>query len=439
MMARRKTIDHNLLLPHQQDFLRLGEGIGVHGYDAAGWLKARQIGGTTINRWLAVDLASRGRDVTVFSVTKEETLDFTDRVVDLLEKRYPRRQFSRTRIKVPGGGIIRPKAANERTARGPSGHIILDEVDYYWDPEKLLDEALAIATQDGCRVYLTTTPYHEGSFVHRLLSDPKYARGIRWMKTDIRQAIKSGLPADLARLHRLFPDEEVFAARYLCLFMSAAGLWFNLDLVKNSSEHWLRPKRARRYGGIDASRGRDKMVLFTILEDERGRLYAMPPQPDEIIQSKSTGVIRKKVTKWVAEGDFTAVGVDASEPSYYLFEHLNDRFPGKIVELHPNQANQTRWAGRARAAIDERDLVLYSDRLFLDDFRKVRKTPDGFVKTVRDDQGHADTVWAMIHAFEAATRGVGAIVNSRGVAFRPVEPNRSPKKRKRPHSLGFKP
>jgi len=408
------------LLRHQQQYLALSSLCGA-GHDVVGWIAARQIGKTTANRVLSPMLASRNawndnaRDVTVFSVNLDESLDFTDRVTELLGAQFPGRRFSKKNIKVPGGYRIKPKAATPAAARGPSGHIIFDELDYYVDPELVYFEALAIASKGLARVHITTTPAYEGSFCYRLLTDPAMGAGIRWFSTTVYDAIDNGLETDVARLERMFPDPEIFASRFLCHFLSTVGLWFNLDLVRESPRRWKRVEGAeieRKYGGIDVSRGGD-LTVFTEIRQSNGRFYAQKPPPEYVFRTRSTAEIMKRAEEFVAEGDFAAVGVDASEPSYYLYEHLERLFPGLIVGLRPVQNAQTKWASRLRGSIEDGTFVLYSDRDLLDDFRKVRRNQAGKVKTERTKTGHADVLWSLIHAHEAATdAGDGVIVDA---------------------------
>ena len=162
--------------------------------------------------------------------------------------------------------------ANPATARGYSANLLLDEFAFHENPDQIWRA-----------IYPTISNPLKGIYKLRVVSTPNglgnkfadlWTKGEKWSKhhVDIYEAVKAGLPLDIAELRDGLNDPEGWAQEYECLFLDAAAVLLPYELIAScesaeatttiSPEWWTSGARRSIFIGWDFARKRDLSVAW---------------------------------------------------------------------------------------------------------------------------------------------------------------------------------
>jgi phage FluMu gp28-like protein len=213
--------------------------------------------------------------------------------------------------------------ANPDTARGYSGHIVLDEFAFHGDAHKIYAACFPIITR-GYSIEVISTPNGTAGKFYEIakqaglvgtdcgersspggnaeLRSAQSGVGSIWSghKVDIHDAVAQGLPANIELLRSGCDDEETWLQEYGCQFLSDAQNYIPIELIstcvsEEASTEWaegiaqsaaLRPAAELRsaqsgprggagdlYLGVDIGRKRDLTIAW-LFEKVGGVLWS---------------------------------------------------------------------------------------------------------------------------------------------------------------------
>ena len=212
--------------------------------------------------------------------------------------------------------------ANPDTARGYSGHIVLDEFAFHGDAHKIYAACFPIITR-GYSIEVISTPNGTAGKFYEIAKsaglvtrdtgigkdDPESrvpgpdSRLWSGHRVDIYDAVRQGLPANIRLLRSGCDDEETWLQEYCCQFLSDAQNYIPVELISScvheeASTEWnevpgarchvsgkpetaaltpdtrhLTPSARELYLGVDIGRKRDLTIAW-LFEKVGGVLWS---------------------------------------------------------------------------------------------------------------------------------------------------------------------
>jgi hypothetical protein len=236
-------LDRTILRPHQRTHLR---DVLTHRYSLR--LGCRQKAGKSFVLGAAAVMLAGGMTGTAHDVLVVSSLEETAHNLirqcrqhlraigvshDMLDPRYG----SIERIRLANGCQIQAHPSTPESVQGFTGSIFVDE----WsllaaahDPEAMLAQALAVSSaRPEFRVALCSNADHEGSWLHRFLSDPTWAprrEGWAASSVDIHAIFPDGLPPEMEQIRRTMAPRQ-WRKFYENAFLSGAGGIFDTSAL----------------------------------------------------------------------------------------------------------------------------------------------------------------------------------------------------------------
>jgi phage FluMu gp28-like protein len=313
-------------------------------------------------------------------------------------------------IELPHGSRITALPANADTARGFSANVFLDEFAFHKDSGAIW-KALFPVISAGWKLRVTSTPNGKSGKFYELdtAADTLWSRHV----VDIYDAVRDGLPRDIAELRAGIADDDAWAQEYELQYLDEASAWLPYDLI-SSVEDERAGERERYEGGVcfvgvDIGRRNDLFVIVVleligdvlwcreIVEMKRATFAAQDAELDRVMRYYRIGR---------ACMDQTGMGEKPVEDAQRRYgEH---RIEG-VLFTGPNKLVLA-TAGKER--FEDRTIRIPEGRPALRaDLHKLRKltTLTGAPRFVADrDDDHADRTWALFLAIHAAAGVVAA-------------------------------
>ena len=307
---------------------------------------------------------------------------------------------------LPNGSRIIGLPANPDTARGYSANVILDEFAFHED-SRAIWRALVPTVTRGYRLAVVSTPNGTGNQFHELCCKDA-GKVFSKHKVTIYDAVKDGLDADVPAL-RAALDEESFRQEFLCEFLDEAGAWLPYELIAaNEAEPPSILRDPARCGdlylGFDVARTHDLSVIW-VSELAAGRHVAR----QVVVLRKTPFAEQRRILYSLLElPNCRRCCIDASGLGMQLAEEAAQRFgTWKVEPVRFSMPVNEALAGRLKAAMEDRAVLVPADREIREALHKIRKTAtlSGNVRFVAesDAAGHADHFWALALALQAAS------------------------------------
>ncbi|BAN96595.1 prophage MuMc02, terminase, ATPase subunit, putative/putative DNA packaging protein Gp17 [Plautia stali symbiont] len=327
---------------------------------------------------------------------------------------------------LPGGSRITALPANPDTARGFAANVFLDEFAFHADSRKIW-AALFPVISNGYRLRVTSTPNGKGNKFYELMTDPSLDSVWSRHRVDIYQAVKDGLPRDVAALKQALNDEDAWAQEFELHWLDEAAAWLSYDLI-DGVEHPQAGKPEHYNGGpcfvgVDIGLRHDLFVIWVIEQvgdvvwtrDIITRKRAPFAEQDALLDAVFAHyrVLRCCI-------DQTGLGEKPVEDARR--RHGTHRVEGVLFTA----SNKLTLATRGKEVFEDRRLRLpQGDGALRADLHKLKKvmSPTGAPRFVADSDasGHADRTWACFLALNAADSPTGP---GRVYSRRPRQANR---------------
>ena len=331
-------------------------------------------------------------------------------------------------IRLANGSRIIALSANPETARGYTGHIILDEFGHCPRDEEVFKVAFRQVTL-GQDFLITSTPGGQvGKFYqmcHALGLDlgmlpavqPIVKHGWSGHWTDIHLAVREGLPVNPEKI-REGCDGDTWAQEYLIQFLSETTLWLSPDILEGCIDALANVgppalHLSNLYCGWDIARKGHHSTLWFIqvLGDVswcRGVVN---------ITGQSTPIQVRQAKAWMPQ--IAAMNVDMTGMGIAIAEALIEEFPTKVLGVTFTAPIKEQMAVYMRMRMENKKLRIPNDdtvrRSFLSLRRSTNKIGQSRFDAESDEKyGHGDEFWSCALAEQAAERAVNAVARSQG-------------------------
>jgi phage FluMu gp28-like protein len=315
---------------------------------------------------------------------------------------------------LPGGSRITALPANPDTARGFAANVFLDEFAFHADSRKIWS-ALFPVISNGYTLRVTSTPNGKGNKFYELMTDPSLDTVWSRHVVDIHQAVKEGLPRDVAALKQALNDEDAWSQEFELHWLDEASAWLSYDLI-DGVEHPQAGKPEHYHDGpcfvgVDIGVRHDLFVIWVM--EQVGDVY----WTREVITRKRAPFAeqdaaldnvfsRYRVLRCCM--DQTGLGEKPVEDAKR--RHGATRVEG-VLFTGPNKLT---LATRGKEVFEDRRLRLpQGDGALRADLHKLKKvmSATGAPRFVADSDaaGHADRAWALFLALNAADKPTGPV------------------------------
>lgn len=433
-MSTPITSPLGLLLPYQRRF-----------YDDPArwkvWVASRQIGkdftssaeivadcmrrpGTT---WMYAAPSER-QSLESLSKCKEWAEAFRFAIADILEERAaPGALMSNATIVFPNKSRILCVPGKPDTVRGFSANVALTEFAFFDDPDATWKAILPSVTN----------PLRGGEKKVRLFSTPngKSGRGARFFRIvtegapkwsvhtiTIEDAVRGGLPVNLAELREAVGDETAWAQEFMCEFLDSQSALLPYDLLalaeSPEATAFADPRlfapesRAELFCGIDFGRVNDPTVCWTLQKvgdvlwtREVLVLKGMDtPRQEEVLApriAKARHVCFDYTGPGIGCGDHLAARFGRWDPAKHTFGKLElcTFSAGFKRELFPRLRRAFEAPVRLRIPIDT------DVREDLHQMQQIVRNGEYTYAAPRTAEGHSDRCTALALALRAADVG----------------------------------
>lgn len=341
--------------------------------------------------------------------------------------------------------------ANPDTARGYTGHIVLDEFAFHGDAHKIYAACFPIITR-GYSIEIISTPNGTAGKFYEIakqagLADGQVGSGQvgeeptaqlpnspcahLWSghRVDIFDAVRGGLRADIDLLRAGCDDEETWLQEYGCQFLSDAANYIPIELILTcvneeataelDAEDLAALQGKELYLGVDIGRKRDLTIAW-LFEQLGGVLWSRAL----LVMKGVTFDEQEKAIFSLLDLGVRRAGIDASGLGMMLAEHAVQKY-GAVVEAMTFTAQvKERLAPMVKQAFEDRTVRIPDSREVRADLNSVKRyvTPSGNVRfdAERTDKGHADRFWALAEVINAATQPVAHFAEVAALVGSPV-------------------
>jgi phage FluMu gp28-like protein len=339
--------------------------------------------------------------------------------------------------------------ANPDTARGYTGHIVLDEFAFHGDAHKIYAACFPIITR-GYSIEIISTPNGTAGKFYEIAKqaglvnsqqskvegkefstlDSRLSTG-PWSghRVDIYDAVREGLNADIDLLRAGCDDEETWQQEYCCQFLSDAANYIPIELILSCvSEEATTDLDAEDLGaiegkelylGIDIGRKRDLTIAW-LFERAGGVLWSRAL----LVLRGVTFDEQEKVIFSLLDLGVRRAGIDASGLGMMLAEHAVQKYGAVVEPITFTAQVKERFAPMVKQAFEERAVRIPDSREVRADLNSVKRyiTPSGNVRfdAERTDKGHADRFWALAEVINAATQPEAPLIEVAALVGSPV-------------------
>lgn len=309
--------------------------------------------------------------------------------------------------------------ANPNTVRGFSANLALTEFAFIEDPDatwRAVVPSITNPLRGGLKkVRIITTPNGVGNKAHDL-----WAKDNAWSKhkVTIHDAVREGLPVDIAELRAALDDPEGWAQEFECEFMDTAAVLLPYELIASCEsteasavipfEFWTSATGGPLDVGIDFGRKRDLSVAWTlesvgdVLHTREVLELAGMSTPDQIQHLRPRIQRARRVCL-----DYTGPGIGLGD---FLVQEFGEYKPeahsyGKIELCTFTNSLKQEIFPKLRMKFESRGLRVPVERRIREDLHSIHRTSTAggqiTYRAPHSDDGHADRCTALALAVRA--------------------------------------
>lgn len=299
--------------------------------------------------------------------------------------------------------------ANPDTARGYSANLILDEFAIHEKPWDI-----------WAAIYPSITNPLAGEKLLRIVSTPK-GMGNKfadlWHKNDsyskhkvtIEDAVRAGLPVNLAELRAGVDDPDIWAQEYLCEFIDTTSVLLPYDVISRCELPKPLtladlPADAQLFVGMDVGRSKDLSVI--LVGAKLGDTTHVIRQ--EILRRMPFAEQLRTFCDIAADRRVRRACIDATGIGAMLAEEAKRALGGKVEPVTFNVKTKGELYTGLRRAFDDLTVRIPAERDLREDLHAIqRNVSTGGTITYsapRNDDGHSDRAAALALMLHAANR-----------------------------------
>lgn len=311
--------------------------------------------------------------------------------------------LSRAEIRFGNGARIVAIPANPDTARGYSANLVLDEFAIHEKPFDIwaaIYPSITNPLNGEKRLRIVSTPKGRGNkFADLWEHNETYSKH----KVTIEDAVRMGLPVDLAELRAGVDDPDIWAQEYMCEFIDNTSVLLPYEMIgKCESNNIADDGQSPVYIGMDVGRSKDLSVIVTavklgdvlsVIDVTELRNSPFNDQLD-VLLGKALG---KRVRR---------VCIDSTGIGAMLAEEAARKGGGKFEGVVFNVATKGEMYGLMRRKFEERSVRIPVSRDLREDLHAVQRvvSTGGNVtySAPRNADGHSDRAAALALCIRAA-------------------------------------
>lgn len=387
-------------------------------------ISSRQTGKSHTSAALAVLWALGGEKVALVSIGQKEAdriLDYCKSHVNVLAQLGSKwaiaTRSNASRLDLRSGGQI--NSLPSTGPRGDSSNVILDEVAYYENTDKVLDASTAAATH-GFRVRVLSTPNGVGNKFYDICKNHKKL-GYSYHSYNIEQAIADGLRVKIEDcLADAHGDQRIFNQRYMCSFLDNEYQYIPTEYIDDcATDKMPEPSNEPCYGGLDIGRTNDLTVLTSIQRCGKinGKQQWCLRNIDKRRRTKSSD-LKDMVAKGFENYSYKKLMVDETGIGQFPAEELvKIHGYSKVEPVHFTMQIKEELATSLFVAFSQKRIIIPDTKLpgtdpedvklLKDDVAAIQRIVNENTGNVKYDAphtstGHADRAWSLALAVHAA-------------------------------------
>ncbi|MCH9845097.1 MAG: terminase family protein [Alphaproteobacteria bacterium] len=333
-------------------------------------------------------------------------------------------KYSKNDITLAGGSRITALPANEDAARGFSANLYLDEFAFHQNDEKIWQALYPVISAPQFKVRITSTPAGKNNKFYQLMN-PEQHDNDQWSrhKVDIYQAVKQGLPRDIAMLQHAANDPILWRQEYELDWLDDKHAWLDYGLIMSCESADISDKPPNDddilyrefFIGIDIAVKRDLFVLV-LIEKVGDILWC---RHIEAHQQMSFAEQEALLDNMVRRYQPLKIVIDSTGIGAMPFERARSKY-GLLVEgIHFTAPRKLHLASKLKQHFQNRTIRIPACKKLRTDLHAPQLiTSNGGTAKIaasHSKDGHADRFWAMAMAIEAAETQAISVINYQGV------------------------
>lgn len=400
------------------------------------WVKSAQIGGsTTLAAWATSKCISKVKElVVILSASDRQAKEVAIKAAEFIkalggveiqttENFFEKTDILEHTVRFPNGSRIIALPAKPATARGYTGHVVLDEFAHVQDDEEIFKVAYRQVTLGYDMLVISTPNGQQGHFwrmAKELGLDLGFApvrqpvtKGVwsgHW--TDIHLAVREGLRVNPDEI-RAGCDETTWTQEYLCCFLAENSTWISPELLEQciSREASVGPPalyRSQLYAGWDIARnGHHSTLWFSELAGDATICRGVVN-----ITGQTTPVQVEQVRAWMPQ--VVKLNIDKTGMGIPITETLQQDYPTRVEGVTFTAHIKEQMAVYMRMRMEQHKIGIPNDDVVRRQFLSLRRSTNRigqarFDADADEKYGHADSFWAAAMAEMAAERGVNQV------------------------------
>ena len=323
--------------------------------------------------------------------------------------------LSRAEIRFANGARIVAIPANPDTARGYSANLVLDEFAIHERPFDIwaaIYPSITNPLSGEKRLRIVSTPKGRGNkFADLWEHNETYSKH----KVTIEDAVRMGLPVDLAELRAGVDDPDIWAQEYMCEFIDNTSVLLPYEMIgKCESNNIADDGQSPVYIGMDVGRSKDLSVIVTavklgdvlsVIDVTELKRMAFNDQL-EVLLSKAGWEFGARRPLVNYANRVKRVCIDSTGIGAMLAEEAARLGGGKFEGVNFNVQTKGEMYGLMRRKFEERSVRIPVSRDLREDLHAVQRvvSTGGNVtySAPRNADGHSDRAAALALCIRAA-------------------------------------
>ncbi len=323
--------------------------------------------------------------------------------------------LSRAEIRFGNGARIVAIPANPDTARGYSANLVLDEFAIHEKPFDIwaaIYPSITNPLNGEKRLRIVSTPKGRGNkFADLWEHNETYSKH----KVTIEDAVRMGLPVDLAELRAGVDDPDIWAQEYMCEFIDNTSVLLPYEMIgKCESNNIADDGQSPVYIGMDVGRSKDLSVIVTavklgdvlsVIDVTELKRMAFNDQL-EVLLSKAGWEFGARRPLVNYANRVKRVCIDSTGIGAMLAEEAARLGGGKFEGVNFNMQTKGEMYGLMRRKFEERSIRIPVSRDLREDLHAVQRvvSTGGNVtySAPRNADGHSDRAAALALCIRAA-------------------------------------
>ena len=323
--------------------------------------------------------------------------------------------LSRAEIRFANGARIVAIPANPDTARGYSANLVLDEFAIHERPFDIwaaIYPSITNPLNGEKRLRIVSTPKGRGNkFADLWEHNETYSKH----KVTIEDAVRMGLPVDLAELRAGVDDPDIWAQEYMCEFIDNTSVLLPYEMIgKCESNNIADDGQSPVYIGMDVGRSKDLSVIVTavklgdvlsVIDVTELKRMAFNDQL-EVLLSKAGWEFGARRPLVNYANRVKRVCIDSTGIGAMLAEEAARLGGGKFEGVNFNVQTKGEMYGLMRRKFEERSVRIPVSRDLREDLHAVQRvvSTGGNVtySAPRNADGHSDRAAALALCIRAA-------------------------------------